>query len=144
MRGWIVSGDVLLMLIGGCRLQRQLRLAAWGVRTTGTVKDVYRVDGRAAHASVRYTFWDSKSIQRTGTDRLAHSWQRPSDGSVQVVYLSDCPDISAITGSFPTFGVFLLVVGAAAVGGDYWRVLRSRHDGTQQADERDGHSPNLP
>ena len=134
MRGWIVCGGVLLVLIGGCQLQRRVRLAIWGVRTAGAVRDVYRVDGRAAHASVRYTFRDSKGIERTGTDRLAYFWQQPSDGSVQVVYLSERPHISAITGSFPTLGVFLVVVGVAAIVGAYWRVLRSRHGGTQAGD----------
>ncbi|MHC5054006.1 MAG: hypothetical protein ACYTKD_04735 [Planctomycetota bacterium] len=135
MRAFIAAGGVLLALIGGCGVQRHVRLAAWGTTAPAKVRAVQKIGGRGAHAAVDYGFVDADGRERVGRCRVGYGWSDPVGTDIEITHLESDPTISKIAGTWPELHALLLFLGLAATAGSYGRLVTGGGRGRAEGDE---------
>lgn len=122
MRGFLFFSGILLLSFGGCTVQRDLRLLAFGESTQAQVTLVRREGGsdqRYRFTSIEFTFTDALGDTRTGKDRLPAEWKRQANQQITVTYLPRSPHISAVKGNWQIFHWMLSAIGFSLVAGRY-------------------------
>ena len=131
MRTFIVLTGFLITCIGGYIIQRDLRLLAFGTRTTAVF---LRADRSTDTSNASYSYCivyfrctDLNGKQRESSDRTSVSWQPSDDRKIPITYLKSNPHIAAIRGNWHSFHWMLFFFGIALLSNKYIAVLSIKY-----------------
>lgn len=118
----MVFAGFICVCFGGCTVQRDLRLVAFGQDTTAEIMLLRReqYDGeKHSHAAVEFAFHDQNGKRHIGRDRVSVDWERPMDSVITVTYLPNSPNISELRGNWHAYHWIIFITGMGLMGGTY-------------------------